>query len=278
MSNTGRFQAIVDRVERESLLAAKRAIHALRHLRKKKTPQKTVVFVGGIQRSGTNLMIDVLERSIETDVFHERDSRAFQDFQMRPPEVIRHLLDASKAQFVVIKALCELQDLRKLLGDFAPAKAIWMVRDYNDMVNSHMKLWSGCPETIGQIVEERNSAGWRGRGMSDATHALVSNLHHSDVNDASAVALFWYFRNILFFEQGFDADDRVLPVRYEWLVTNPHKGFRRAFDFVGIQYSPRTTAKVFTGSIRKAPPPNIEPRIRELCDSLVARFEPLLAS
>jgi hypothetical protein len=98
------------------------------------------------------------------------------------------------------------------------------------------------------------------------------------VNDASAVALFWYFRNILFFEQGFDADDRVLPVRYEWLVTNPHKGFRRVFDYVGIQYSPRTTAKVFTSSIRKAPPPDIEPRIRALCDSLVARFEPLLAS
>ena len=95
MSNTGRFQAIVDRVERESLLATKRAIHALRHLRKKKTPQKTVVFVGGIQSSGTNLMIDVLERSIETDVFHERDRRAFQNFQMRPPEVIRHLLDAT---------------------------------------------------------------------------------------------------------------------------------------------------------------------------------------
>jgi hypothetical protein len=156
MSKTGHFQAIVDRVERGSLLKAKRAMQALRYLsERKKTPQKTVVFVGGIQRSGTNLMLDVLERSIETDVFREGDRRAFQDFQMRPPEVIRHLLDASKARFVIIKALCELQDLRKLLADFAPAKAIWMVRDYNDMVNSHMKLWSGCPETIGQIVEER---------------------------------------------------------------------------------------------------------------------------
>ena len=96
MSNTGSFQAIVDRVERDLLLAAKRALQAPRHLsEEKKTPQKTVVFVGGIQRSGTNLMIDVLERSIETDVFHERDRRAFQDFQMRPPEVIRHLLDAT---------------------------------------------------------------------------------------------------------------------------------------------------------------------------------------
>ena len=70
---------------------------------------------------------------------------------------------------------------------------------------------------------------------------------------------------------------RVLPVRYEWLATNPHKGFRHALDFVGIPYSPRATARVFTSSIRKAPPPDIEPSIRDLCDSLFIRFEPLLA-
>src|SRR5688572_22752173 len=41
------------------------------------------VFVAGVHRSGTNMMMDILERSWETDVLHESDSRAFEDNLMR---------------------------------------------------------------------------------------------------------------------------------------------------------------------------------------------------
>ena len=44
------------------------------------------LFVGGVQRSGTNMLMDVLERSYETDVYHERDPRAFDGYQMRSPQ------------------------------------------------------------------------------------------------------------------------------------------------------------------------------------------------
>jgi hypothetical protein len=265
-----------NKVQYRSMLIGKRLMQTLRGAGA--PAAKTVVFLGGVQRSGTNMVMDVLERSFQTDVYHERDPRAFHEFEMRPPSVIHCLVGASKARFVVIKALCELQYLKDLLDEFAPAKVVWMVRDYADMVNSHLRKWSGCPAAIGRIVADRGGAGWRGRGMSDATHGVVTDLYHPRMDDASAIALFWYFRNALFFEQGFDSNDRVLAVRYESFVSNPEMECRRVFAFLGLDYSSRVIRDVSAGSIRKDARLAIDPAIRDLCESLLARFDSVMAA
>ena len=237
-------------------------------------PAKQVSFVAGVQRSGTNMMMDVLERSLVTDVYHEHDSRAFDGYELRSPEVIRKLIERSPAGHVVIKALCELQDLSQLLEYFAPAKAVWVLRDYADTVNSHIALWNKMPYFVGETVKSRQgAAGWRGRGMSDATHELVSRLYTSDISNASACALFWYFRNVLFFEQGFDRDERVLLVRYDSLVTNPREQFESTFRFLGLPYSPWVHRKVVSSSVRKRPAPDLTAEIEAVCRDLARRFE-----
>ena len=262
------------KVERDALLLAKRVRQ--RWTGRSSTGQpKQVIFVAGVQRSGTNMMMDVIERSFATDVYHESDPRAFTRYEMHSPQEIHRLVTDSPAPYVAIKSLCELQDLKALLDEFAPAKAVWMVRDYEDVVNSHLVLWHKTPQFLGQIVADRNSARWRGRGMSDQTHALVSRLYHPDISNASASALFWYFRNVLFFEQHLDQDDRVQPMRYEMLVTDPQRQFARLFDWFGLDYTRRISSKVFASSVRKQPPPEIEPAIRDLCDELTARFNAL---
>lgn len=263
-----------DKVGRVSMQVTKRAVQRWRHIRGP-CPGKRVLLVGGVQRSGTNMLMDVLDRSVDTDVYGEANPRAYDDFELRPRQVLRALIADSKACFVVFKALCDLNALNRLLDDFAPAKALWIVRDYDDMVGSHLRKWTGCSATVGRIVRDRDSAGWRGRGMSDATHALLKEHYHPAMNDASAVALFWYFRNILFFEQSLDMDSRVLCLRYEGLVEDPNEQFRRLFEFLELPYHRRFARDVFATSIRKHRPPDIEPSIRELCDSLMSRFDAL---
>jgi len=266
-----------DKFERSSLLLTKRAVQSFQRLGAG-GQGKHVVFVAGVQRSGTNMMMDVLERSLATEVFHESDPRAFDHYQMRAPDVIHKLVEGSPARYVVIKSLCELQDLRALLDRFAPANAVWMVRNYGDMVNSHLRKWSGCPATVGRIIQDRNSAEWRGRGMSEATLAVVAEHYHPGIDDASAVALFWWFRNKLFFEQGFEGDERVLPVRYESLVGDPQRQFRRVMAFLGIDYSERSTSSVFASSVGKSHQPVIETAVRALCDSMLDQFDALIAN
>lgn len=231
------------------------------------------VFVAGMQRSGTNMMMDVLERSYESDVFHESDPRAFDNYQMRDRAVIHRLAERSSAPVFVIKALCELQELKSLMGEFAPAKALWMMRNYEDVVNSMLVSFRNQARQVQRIVANRGDDGWwLERGMSDATYDLLEKLVHPGMNDASAAALQWYFRNMLFFEQGLDNDPRVMAVGYEALVTDPQEQFKRVFAFLGLRYTPRVAGNVFANSIHRRTPPDIEPQVRAVCEELNARI------
>lgn len=266
-----------EKIGRSSLLLTKGAMHTLRSLSKTGTT-KQVTFVAGVQRSGTNMMMDVLERSYHTDVYHERDPRAYHDYEMKPRRVIRRLVEASNASHVIFKALCELPELRQLLDDFTPAKGIWVLRDFQDVVNSHVAIWNRMPRSIGEIVTDRNgAAGWRGRGMSDSTHALVTRLYHPEISNASACALFWYFRNVLFFEHALDSDERMYLVRYESLVKEPERECSRLFQFLGIEYSSWISSPVVLSSVSKRPAPEIEGRILKVCEGLTERFETAFA-
>lgn len=257
----------IERAERSALLLAK-------DIRQRivSKPVNLHVFVAGMQRSGTNMLMDVLERSWLTDLYHEKDSRAFDTYEMRQRPVIHALVKRSHASVFVIKALCELDQIRSLLDEFTPAKSVWMVRDYNDAVSSALVSFRNFTQQVGRIATDRNSDGWRGRGMSDTTHTLVSRLYTSEMNDATAAALIWYFRNVLYFEQNLQHDSRVLLAHYEDVVTAPEREFPRIFDFLGLEYSPFVSRKVFASSIRRRPLPPIAEPVHELCEELTQRM------
>lgn len=267
-----RAEELMSRARRKAILLAKPVWQRV----VPRPTARTCVFVAGMQRSDTNMVMDVLERSLSTDVYHENDPRAFERFEMRDRAVIRRLADASHAPFFVIKALCELDLLPDLMQAFAPAKTLWILRDVEDVVNSATRSFRNFPAQVGRIAKDRNAAQWRGRGMSDETHELVRTLYHPDMNEPTAAALTWYFRNVLFFENGFDRDPRVKLVRYERLVTEPEAQFGEMFGFLGIPYSARISNIVSARSIRKNPPPPIEPEVMARCEELSGRFNELL--
>lgn len=248
---------------------------------------KQTVFVAGVQRSGTNMVMDVLERSWQTEVFHEFDPRAFDTYMMRPPAVIRGLIDASPAPWVVVKALHEGHDLAGLLDRYRPARAIWMFRGFDDMINSNMANWPGGRNQIEDIVAARDPAqdsaqgrardldraDWRGRGMTEATLATVRAHYRPAMNDASALGLFWFYRNQLFFDQGFEADRRVLLLRYESLVGEPARQVDGLARFLDLRPTEPMRRLIVPGSVAKRPPPDIDPDVRRLCQEMLARLD-----
>ncbi len=252
---------------------------------------KQTVFVAGVQRSGTNLVMDVLEQSWQTEVFHEFDARAFDTYMMRPPAVIRGLIDASPAPWVIVKALHEGHDLTGLLDRYRPARAIWMYRGFDDMINSNMANWPGGRNRIEDIVaanaqghaqgqdsprgqdDARERAGWRGRGMTAATRATVRAHYRPAMNDASALGLFWFYRNQLFFDQGFESDRRVLLLRYDSLVGAPAREVDRLARFLDLKPTAPMRRLIVPGSVAKRPAPEIDPAVRRLCQAMLARLD-----
>lgn len=233
------------------------------------------IFIAGMQRSGTNMLMDILEKSWETDVYHERDSRAFDNYQMRDRHTIQKLINQSRAPKFIIKALCELQDLKELMEYFKPAKVIWIVRSYDGVVASMLKSFPNMEKQAIRIVH-KGSKEWLGRGMTDETRNKLKDIIHEGMGDSSASALQWYFRNILFFDQQFDKDQRVLLISYEDLVTRPEINVKKICHFIGITYRPRMISDVFTHSIKRRNLSEIDPKARELCSELQSRFNSLL--
>jgi len=265
------IRSISDRLER----AAIRFLKPISQRLSGSGADREYVFIAGMQRSGTNMVMEVLERSFLTDVYHETDPRAFDDYSMRERAVIHQLAGRSRAPYFIIKALLELDQLRSLMDEFTPAKTVWILRNVNDTVNSATASFSDFSARLGRMQTDRMSDGWHGRGMSDETYAYIKSLYHPDINEASAAAMMWYYRNILFFEQGLDKDPRVLLTRYEKLVTQPQEEFARIFAFLGIPYSPWVSHRVFASSIRSRPAPPIDAEIFALCRGLSERFEAL---
>ena len=255
------------------LLASKFLLQNATFFGKRQTHSNVRVFVAGAQRSGTNMLMKVLERSFETDIYHENNPRAFDNYLMRDTDVIWALVSKSRAPLFVIKALCELDRLVELMDSFAPARTIWIVRNFEDVVNSALLSFKSLPGSVADIVTYRNREDWRCRGMSDTTFGLLRTLYHADIDPASAVALFWYSRNILFFENHFDQDPNVLLVRYESLVSDAERTFQKLFRFLGLKYSPRIVSNVFNSSVGRRPAPLIEPAVRDLCEELSRSFQ-----
>jgi hypothetical protein len=83
----------------------------------------------------------------------------------------------------------------------------------------------------------------------------------------------WYLRNVLFFEQGLDADRDTLLVSYEDLVQHPEPEFRRIFDFIDLPYDLWHSRKVVATSVSKRPPPPIDGGVRDECERLLDRFQ-----
>ena len=265
-------EKIADRTRRTAFLAAKNLYWKARP---GATNRQLHLFVAGVQRSGTNMLMDILEKSWVIDAYHERDERAFDNYKMRELPVIEGLASASPFPVFAIKSLFELQDLPGLMEHFPPAKALWIVRDYNDTVNSTLKSFSrNLVERINRAVKP-GSTEWLGAGMSDATRELFSPYVHPNMEPADAAALQWYMRNVLFFEMSFDGNPDVLAIAYEKLVTEPKQEIKRICEFIDVPYVPRLSRGIFSSSIGKRQKPELLPEVRALCDGLKERFTPL---
>jgi len=233
------------------------------------------VFVAGMQRSGTNLLMDVLDASLATQVFHETDPRAFERYEMRDQAVIRQLAQASPAPVFVIKALCELDRIRALMDAFSPAKTLWVVRDWRDSASSAIKSFGNfVPQW--QRLAQGDADDWRGRGMSPATRELLAALYRPDASEAEGAAIMWFYRNVLFFEQLLAADPRVRVLFYEDLVRQPAREVAAVYDFLGLPgFSAAISGRIHARSVKHRAPADISSAVATLCDELLARFRAL---
>lgn len=259
----------------DKALKLKKAVY--RRLRKK-TNKKVILFIVGCQRSGTTLMTKLLEKNINTKIFgefSELSSIDSQKIRLNPLHLVEDVIENSNYPIVVLKPLVESQNLIELLDYFKSSKALWMFRNYKDVASSHIKKW-GINNGINNLrpIAMNYVNNWRNENLSEHTRQLVLNYFSEKMNPHDAAALFWYTRNILFFEQGLQKNYEVNLCKYEDLVFNPHIIIKAIYSFIGFNYQEdRSIAMIYSSSVDKGKSFSLSPEIERLCDGLYKKLD-----
>ncbi|MFY1651424.1 hypothetical protein ACN27J_11085 [Solwaraspora sp. WMMB762] len=236
--------------------------------------QATPVYLVGLQRSGTNMLVRGLETAGEFEVRNESDRRVFHRFQLRDDAVLTTVVNRSRHAYVLVKPLCESHRVDELLAlpGMAPGRAVWAWRDVDDRARSEVaKFGDANLRALAAIADGTIGRRWQGQRLDADTYELIHGFDYRRMDRHTAAALFWYVRNTLYFRLGLDRRDDVLLSSYDALIADPAGQISRLCDFLGIAYRPDLSAHIAPRTPARQPLP-IDPAVRTLCDELTARL------
>ena len=236
----------------------------------------TAVFLVGVQRSGTNMIVRGLQTAPEFEVYNENNKRAFRNYRLRPDADIAEIVERSRHLFVLFKPLIDSHRVDHLLDDLAlssPPRALWVYRNMEGRVRSSVaKFGDTNLRALREISAGTGVHRWEAQRLSPQSMELIRSFSYDGMTPESASALFWYVRNSLFFELELHKRPDVLLVSYDSFVSNPEGSMRTVCEHIGFDWNPRLTAHVTSRARGPQLRLAIDPRIRTLCDDLQDRL------
>jgi hypothetical protein len=276
------FGRIIEEAELDPWARAKGALASWQWRRHHQVPPGTArpVFLVGVQRSGTNMIVRGVETSPEVEVRNENDRAAFERYRIRDDDVIRSIVLRSRHQLVLFKPLCDSHRVLEFLDGLhvpTPPRAIWAYRAVDGRVRSAVaKFGDANRRVLAEIARGVGLQRWQAQGLSPESLELIARYDYDQLTAESASALFWYVRNSLFFELGLDRRHDVLLTSYEGFMRDPDGAVHALRDFLGLRGDATFTSDVDTRrQLPGTPRLDIEPSIRRICDGLQERLESL---
>lgn len=263
---------VTGRLARRYLLASKNALQALGFCR---VDNPVVVSIVGCPRSGTTMLLNVLERDRRSRVYHEWDSRLFDSsLRLREPEVVSRTFRQDRNHLVITKPLLDSQWTDRFLQTYQQAHAVWIYRHYSATAQSNLGFF-------GQANGKRNlrsilrgdDGDWRTERMSPETRDTIRSLAGPESSDEDAAALFWFARNSYYFDQQLNAEPRAFLCKYENIVENPVDSIGAIYDAIGVSRpSPGVTSGIHRNAGRGSGI-RLSESVESACQELWLRLE-----
>ncbi len=242
----------------------------------RRTGEAMPVYVVGLQRSGTNMLMRGLDEAPETEVRNENDKRLFDRFRIRSTDVLRDVVRASGQQVVFVKPICDshLVDTYLDLEGVTPGHALWVYRDVDSRARSEVsKFGPANLMALRDIAAGLGDQRWQGERLPPACVELIRSFDLDSMTPHTAAALFWVVRNGLYFELGLVDRDDVTLVSYDAFAADPSAQMRRLCALVGLPYRPELDAHVERRVSHGSGRLDIDPRVRALADTMGARLD-----
>ena len=184
-----------------------------------------ILFIAGCQRSGTNMMNEVFENDLRIKVYDEFSKLSSNDpagIRLNSLASVKEEIDKQRASLIVLKPLVESQNLRRLLDYFSGSKALWMYRHYKDVARSNLGIF-GIKNGVNNLrpIVKNDKKNWRSEKITEPVKKTIVEQFSEEMNPWDAAALFWYTRNMHFFDQNRDQSGDVLMCKYEDFVVAP---------------------------------------------------------
>ena len=244
--------------------------------------ERTVAFVLGCQRSGTNMVLRTLGLSLDVDTVEESDQRCFRDGRIMDRQTRNALIARSTARCVIFKPICDSHRAVELFSEHTGSKAVWVYRRYQDVANSAVRYWGDQMQTfIEDLLQGGGDWGiaqWNREKVTDGCTARMKEAAADGLDPYGGAALFWYMRNHTFFDQELKHCPSTTLLRYEHAVTESAREFERLCRFLNIRFEPAMVDKVFPTSLGKHPRPPISRRVERLCDEMMEQLDAAHAS
>lgn len=239
-------------------------------------PLAMPIFIVGVQRSGTNMLVRGLEQAPEFEVRNENDRQAFDRFVLRSDDIIRDIVVSSRHRYVLFKPLCDSHRVTALLdelGSPSPGRAVWAFRNVDGRVRSAVvKFGDANLRALWRIADGTGDHLWQAQGLTARHRELIRGADFGTMTPEDAAALFWYLRNDLYFTSGLEARDDVTLLSYDAMIAEPEAVMRSLCDFIGFDYDPGLIAHIEPRTPTGQPLP-LNPEIRGLCDALTRRLQ-----
>jgi hypothetical protein len=223
------------------------------------------------------MVVRSLEASAEFEVHNENDARAFDRFLLRSDSAIRSLVEASPHRFVLFKPLCDshrVDGLLDELGTASPGKAIWVFRSVDGRTRSALaKFGDHSLHVLREIAEGRGDGLWQAQRLSAESLAVIRGRDFGTTSPQTAAALLWYARNQIYFEASLDSRDDVMLVSYDAFVRASEAHLRAMRAFLGSESTEVPRGAIQPRGGPSAIPLDLDPGVRELCDSLERRLD-----
>ncbi len=233
------------------------------------------VYVVGLQRSGTNMLLRGLDEAPEVEVRGENDRTVFERFRLRGDDVLQRTVARSRHRIVLVKPLCDSQRVDELLElpGTRPGRAVWQWRDAHDRARSEVsKFGTSNLEALRAIAEGRDEGMWQAQRLPQRSRDLVRSFDTASMTADTAAVLFWCVRNELFFDLGLDRRDDVLLMSYDDLVRDPEAQMRGLCRFLDFPYRASLHAHIDARQSHGRRPLQIDPAVDALADELTARL------
>ena len=239
------------------------------------------IYLLGVQRSGTNMLVRGLEAAPEFEVRNENDRDAFSRFRLRVDRVVP-VVSSSRHRYVLFKPLCDAHRALFLLDELPtprPGRVIWAYRDVDGRARSAVaKFGDSNLQFFRELAAGRGEDRWEAQGLSDDSRALIGSFDWTAKSPHEAAAVFWLIRNSLYFEQGLDRRDDVTLASYEAFVDDPEAAMEGLCRFLEFPYSPQLVGHIDRRSRAPRPPLELDPAIRRRCDAMRERLDASLES